>query len=370
MDYYELLGVNKNSSEEEIKKAYRKLAHQHHPDKGGGDEKKFKEINEAYQVLGNAEKRAQYDRFGKNFSGAGPGGGGQSGFSGGNPFGGFGFDAGGINFEDLGDMGDIFETFFGGGRRGSAGRQRGRDRSGSDLQINQEITLEEAYAGAAKELKFKTFNVCESCTGLGYDKQAGVKQCDVCKGAGEVRESRRTVFGTFAQSKQCTKCAGRGEIPNIICAQCKGVGRVGATRTLTIEIFPGVSDGQLIKVAGGGEAGESGAKSGDLYVQVRVLPHKVFERVESDLLVKKEIGVIDILVGKKISIPVISGGATEVEIPGGFSFNERLRVSGKGMPKFGGHGRGDLFIEFEVRAPKKVSGKLKKVLEEFGGEVS
>ncbi len=366
-DYYELLGVSKTASEDEIKKAFRKLAHQHHPDKEGGDEKKFKEINEAYQVLSDKEKRAQYDRFGKAGA-AGAGFGGQGAGFGGFGQGGFGFDVNGINMDDLGDVGDIFETFFGGGRR--RGGPRARDLSGSDLQITQEITLEEAYTGVTKELKFKTFDSCGTCKGVGYEKSAGVKQCDVCKGAGEVRETRRTVFGTFAQSKACSKCAGRGEIPNKMCEGCKGVGRVSATRTLQIEIVAGVSDGQLIKITGAGEAGERGARSGDLYVQIRVVPNKVFRREGDDLYIRQTLGVMEILLGKKVEVPVIAGGITTVEIPSGFNLSETLRVSGKGMPRFGGRNHGDLYVQFEVKTPKKVSGKLRKLLEESEGEVS
>lgn len=359
MDYYEILGVSKTASEEEIKKAYRKLAHQHHPDKSGGDEKKFKEINEAYQVLSNAEKRAQYDRFGKAGVGSGPFGSAQG------QHGGFGFDVNmdGMNFGDMGDIGDIFESMFGGGMRG---RSRRPQTAGSDLQIIQDITLEEAFSGARKELKFKTFDVCTTCTGHGHDVKEGVKKCDTCDGRGEVKENRKTFFGAFAQVRPCTKCAGRGEIPNKICAVCKGEGRVAATRTLSIDIVLGISDGQLIKIAGAGEAGIRGSLSGDLYVQVRVIPHKVFHRVDADLLIQKEISPIDILLGKKIAIPVISGGMYEVEIPSNFNLSEKLRVVGKGMPKFGGHGHGDLYVSFSVRTPKKVSPKLRKAIEESG----
>jgi molecular chaperone DnaJ len=365
MDYYETLGVGKSASEDEIKKAFRKLAHQHHPDKGGGDEKKFKEINEAYQVLSDKEKRAQYDRFGK----AGTAGSGFGGFSaqGGSAWGG-GFDFGNVDLGDLGDMGDIFESFFGGGRR--RGGTGARNFSGSDLQITQEITLEEAYAGSTKELKFKTFDPCATCTGLGYEKAAGAKTCDACKGTGQIREQRRTVFGTFAQTKTCTKCAGRGEIPNKVCPTCQGVGRMPVTRTLGLDIVAGVSDGQLIRVAGAGEAGERGAKSGDLYVQIRVAPHNVFRREGDDLYIQQQISVVDILRNKKISVPVISGGEEQVEIPAGFNFSEPLKISGKGMPRFGARSHGDMYVVFEVKAPKKVSGKLKKLLDEMEGDIS
>lgn len=357
-DYYEILGVAKSATPEEIKKAYYSLAHKYHPHKAGGNEAKFKEINEAYQVLSNPEKRAQYDRFGKNFQGAG--GPGAGGFGAG--FGGAGFDFSGINIDDLGDVGDIFESFFGGGR--SRGR-KARDTSGADLKIVQTITLEEAYTGVVKELKFNTFDSCKECTGLGYERAAGVKQCSECKGAGEIRESRRTVFGTFAQRKTCPKCEGRGEIPNKICATCKGDGRVQATRLQKVEILAGVADGQLIKIAGAGEAGEHGGGSGDLYVQIRVIADARFDRDGNNLIVHKEISPLAILLGKKVTLTLMQDKSMEVEIPHGFDFAEPLRVEGKGMPIFGTRKHGDLFVVFHVVAPKKVDGKLKKALEGF-----
>ncbi len=365
MDYYELLGVSKSASEDELKKAYRKLAHQYHPDKAGGDEKKFKEINEAYQVLSSAEKRAQYDRFGKNFSGAG-GGGHQHGA--GFNQGGFGFDINMDGFGGMGDISDIFESMFGGAMGGSS-RRRQQQGGGSDLQIIQDVTLEEVFSGARKELKFKTFDACAACSGLGHEAKAGVKTCETCGGRGEVREARKTMFGAFQQVRACTKCAGRGEIPNKMCAICKGAGRVAATRTITIDIVEGINDGQLIKVTGGGEAGERGNRAGDLYVQIRVAPHKIFRRAEADLFIEKQVDLVDVLLGKKVAVPVISGVTTEVEIPGGFNLSEKLKVSGKGLPKFGSHGHGDLYVEFDIRTPKKINSKLKKALEEFGGEV-
>lgn len=357
MDYYEILGVSKNANEEDLKKAYRKLAHQHHPDKAGGNEKKFKEINEAYQVLSNSQKRAQYDRFGKDFNaGGGPSGG--AGFG----QGGFGFDINMDGFGGMGDISDIFESMFGGG----GSRRRREQGGGSDLQIIQDITLEEAYSGARKELKFKTFDKCAECAGLGHDAKAGVKKCETCGGRGEVREARKTMFGAFQQVRACTKCASRGEIPNKMCATCKGAGRLSATRTLTIDIVAGIDDGQLIKVSGGGEAGERGTPSGDLYVQVRVAPHKVFRRSEADLFIEKEVQLVDVLLGKKIAVPLISGGTADVEIPAGFNLNEKLRLAGKGMPAFGGHNQGDLYVVFNIHTPKKINAKLKKALEEFG----
>ena len=363
MDYYELLGVSKNASDDDIKKAYRTLAHKYHPDKAGGDEKKFKEINEAYQVLGSAEKRAQYDRFGKAPNG-GAGGHGHAGFG----QGGFGFDVNmdGMDFGNMGDLGDIFESMFGG--MGGGHRRSRANTGGSDLQITQQVTLEEAYAGARKELKFKTFDQCKDCLGRGHDIKAGAKTCEACNGRGEVKEVRKSFFGSVQQVRSCSKCSGTGEIPNKICPTCKGHGRVNATRTLAIDVLAGVADGQLIKVSGAGEAGERGSQSGDLYVQISVAPHRVFRRVEQDLYIRKPITLLDVLLGKKIDLPLMSGGTLSLEIPADFNLNEKLKVSGRGMPGLGSKSHGDLFVEFEVRTPKKIDVKLKKALEGFENE--
>ena len=364
-DYYALLGITKTASEDDIKRAYRKLAQQYHPDRPTGNEKKFKEINEAYQVLSNAEKRAQYDRFGKTFNGAGPGG------SGGFGQGGFGFDFNGANFGgDFGDFGDIFESFFG-GMGGSAGwRRRKTYTRGNDLQINQEITLEEAYRGIKKELSFKAYTVCDACAGLGHFAKEGVKTCGTCNGRGEIKEVRNTFFGNFQQVRACAKCNGAGEIPNKPCTNCKGSGRLVKPRTISIDILAGVADGQLIKITGAGETGERSAPAGDLYVSVRVAPDKVFRRDGPSLLIKREVTMTDILRGKPIEITLISGERLSVEIPNNFSLSERIRVAGKGMPQFGGRGYGDLYIELDVRTPKKVSSKAKKLLEDLDNEIA
>lgn len=351
-DYYEVLGISKTATEAEVKNAYRKLAQKYHPDKKSGDEAKFKEINEAYQTLSNKQKRAQYDRFGQTFSGA-PGG-----FSG---FNGQGFN-GSINFEDLGDFSDIFESFFGGGRAS----RRKTYRRGADLQITQEINLEQAYAGVTKELEFTTFGACKDCDGLGHDSKEGTKKCEVCNGQGEIREVRQSFFGSVQQVKACSACQGSGEIPNKVCKTCKGSGRVEENRHQKVEIVPGVSHGQLIKITGAGEVGEKKAGAGDLYIQVLIKPHKVFTRDGANLLLKKEVSLIDVLLDKKIEIETISGEAVSVEIPAGFNFAEKLKLSDKGMPHLHSRGYGDLFIEFEVKKPKKISSKLKKLLEEFG----
>ena len=359
-DFYKILGVSKNASDEDIKRAYRKLAHEHHPDKAGGNEAQFKKINEAYQVLGSKEKRAQYDRFSS---------GGGSAFGGGHygqHAGGFGgFDAGNIDPSEFGDLGDIFESFFGGG-----GRRRKTYTRGSDLQVNQDISLEDSFNGVKKELSFKAYAQCQECAGLGHFAKEGTKQCTTCNGQGEVKEVRNTFFGNFQQVRACSKCRGSGQIPNKICNTCKGAGRAVAGRSLKVEILPGVMDGQLIKISGAGEAGEQGAPAGDLYVQVRVLPHKVFARKENDLYIKKQVTLVDVLLGKKVEVPTISGKPQDIEIPAGFNLTEKLKVAGQGMPRWSSYGHGDMYVELDVRTPKKITAKARKLLEDLSGEIS
>ena len=376
-DYYKILGVSRDASGEEIKKAYRRLAHHYHPDKAGGDEKKFKEINEAYQVLSDKKKREYYDGFGT----AEPGGPfGWGGFYGSAPNwegfsegGGSASGWGGYDFGDFGDIGDIFDSIFEG--LGVKPRRRTYER-GSDLEVKAEITLEEAFRGAIKNIKVKTFVRCEHCKGQGADVSAGFTNCSLCGGQGEIKEQKRTFFGSFSQVKTCGRCHGSGQIPNKICNSCKGSGRVLAEREVKMEILPGIEDNQLIKVKEAGEAGERGTATGDLYVRVKIKPHAIFERKGSDLIVKKEIKVIDLILGRKVEVPTISGGKISVEIPAGFNLRENLRIPGEGMPRFGSstglaalsYGRGDLLINFTIKAPKKLSPKAKKILEDLEKE--
>jgi len=395
MDYYKILGVSKAATEEEIKKAYRKLAHKYHPDKAGGDEKKFKELNEAYQVLSSKEKRAQYDRYGRVFSaggGSASGEGGPFGFAQGGPFGGFGggpFDFSaqggpssgwdpntgdfgfGPDFE-MGDLGDIFDAFF----EGMGIKQRRRTyHRGSDIQINLEISLEEAFKGLEKEINYQTEVKCVKCEGVGHDSKAGFKKCSVCDGRGEIKETRNTFFGNFTQIKTCSVCHGSGQIPNKVCDTCKGSSRVKSERRVKVNVIPGVGDGQIINVKNMGQAGERGAESGDLFVKIKIKPHPVFIREGDNLIAKKEIGLIDLLLsfadgGKKIEAPTLSGKKITIEIPAGFDIRQPIRIAGEGMPHFNGFGRGDLFVVLEVKTPKKLSSKAKKLLDDLNKETN
>lgn len=358
-DYYKILGVSKNASEDEIKKAYRRLAHEYHPDRPHGDEKKFKEINEAYQILSNHDKKSQYDRFGQVFEGGGSPGSSQG-------FGASGFDPSQFGFEfSFGDSGgninDIFETFF----EGLGIKQKRKTYSrGADIEIVEEITLEDAFRQIKKKIKYKVSRHCIECSGLGHDKKSGVEECTHCGGRGEIRESKNSFFGAFSQVRQCSKCSGSGQVPKKPCASCRGTGLTMGTREVAIDIRPGVSDGQIIKIKGAGEDGSHGSESGDAYVKIVIKPHLVFSRHIDDLLIKKEIKALDILLGRKIEIPTIEGEKIQVEIPQGTNIRQMLRVPYKGMPHFQSSGRGDLLVEIDLKFPTKISDKARKLFEE------
>lgn len=351
-DYYQVLGLNRNASDEEIKTAYRKLAHKYHPDKAGGDEQKFKKINEAYQVLSNKEKRRQYDQFGRVFDGSG------AGSPGSNPFQGFNWnvDFGNADFGDLGGLGDIFETFFG-GRASREARNRG-----ADLEMAEEISLEEAASGKQVTLDYETKVECAKCGGKGHDPSKGTAKCAACSGSGQSQKIRNTILGSFYETSSCPACGGKGTIPKEKCSVCAGTGTVIANRKVVFEVKPGVEDGQIIKIKNMGEA-KADAEAGDLYVRIRVKPHPVFERLGNDLLMKKTVNFKDLLIGKKIPIVTLTGKKIEVEVPAGFNLRDDLRIPGEGINR-----HSDLYVRLDVRTSKKISGKLKKLLEEFDGE--
>ncbi|MEZ4156697.1 MAG: DnaJ C-terminal domain-containing protein [Candidatus Paceibacterota bacterium] len=365
MDYYKILGVDKNASEADIKKAYRTLAHKYHPDKKTGDEKKFKEVNEAYQVLGNKEKRAQFDRFGSAFNGAG-GQGGFSGFEGFSAGGGpAGWDFSQFNNGDFGGFSDIFEQFFGGAQRGGGRRQP----KGSDIKLGVEITLEEAFTGAEKEIEYKTFESCKKCDSLGYVKKEGLSKCERCEGRGRVKQTVRSILGTLQQVGPCPDCFGKGEKPNKLCEECNGAGRVATKRKEIISIPAGVENGQLLKLPHAGQAGERGDASGDLYVQILVKQSKDFERDGSDLITYKTVSSTDVLLGKEIDIETIGGKIVSVTLPKDIDFGQALRVSSYGMPSMRTGRRGDLFVRLNIRHPEKLSKKAKEALKILKEEI-
>lgn len=365
-DYYKILGINKGASDEEIKKSFRKLAHQYHPDKKGGNEKKFKEIAEAYSILSDKKKREQYDKYGRVFDGQ-QSNGGAGPFGAGGPFNnGFGFEFDPSAFNDFTDLGDIFSAFF----EGMGVRQKRRTyHRGADIEIIQEITLEEAFYGVKKELKYNIAVGCAKCNGKGYDQKEGLEKCSVCGGSGEIKEARNTFFGNFSQIKQCKECFGSGQIPKKSCAECRGMGIISGNRDIKVEILPGVMDSQFIKITGVGEAGERGAGIGDLYVRIKIKPHSVFSRRGNDLFIRKEIKLIDILLGEKIEAPTIDGKKIQIEIPENFDLKNDLIIPKQGMPIFGSSNRGNLVVEFKIKTPKKPNAKAKKILEDLKKEM-
>ena len=339
MDYYKILGIDKNASAEDIKRAYRRLAHQYHPDRPSGDEKKFKEINEAYQTLSNQDKRRQYDQFGSGFNNFG----GFGGFGGGNssPF---GFD---VNFEDLSDLGDIFDSVF----EGLGIKRRKTYQRGADLEMGLEITLKDAYDGVNEEISFSGFVQCPDCKGFGHFAEAGFDKCSVCDGKGEIRENRATFFGNFSQVRNCDRCFGSGQLPKKTCSNCKASGRIKKRKTISVAVASGVRDGQIIKIAGAGEAGERGASAGDLYIRVKIKPHPQFAVRGDDLLMERELDLRGIIKNEKIKITTLGGKKLELEIPKGADLTKEFRVPNEGMPKFGQRGKGDLYLHFIIRKP-------------------
>jgi len=364
-DYYKVLGVDRNSTDEEIKKAYRQLAHKYHPDKQGGNEAKFKEINEAYQVLSDKNKKAQYDQYGQVFSGAngqgGPGGFGGFDFSQGFP-GGFEFNFGGDS-----DFGDIFEGIFGGGMGGR--KKRKTVRSGSDIRFVVEISLEEAYSGIKREISYETLVKCSICNGVGHEKDSDFKTCEKCDGRGEIKEVKQSFFGAFTRVNQCPNCFGEGKIAEKICKNCHGRGRIKSKKKVSVDIQAGISDGQIIRITGAGEDGERGNQSGDLYVEVNIKPHKLFKRQGADLITETRVSISQIILGAEIELEMLSGKKIIVKIPSGTEVGQVLRVKGRGMPYFGRSSFGDLFVRVGVKIPKKVSHKAEKLLKELEGEI-
>lgn len=363
-NFYDILGVSKGASDDDIKKAYRKLAHKHHPDKAGGDEKKFKEINEAYQVLSDKTKRSQYDQFGQTFNSAQ---GGQAGGFGGFDFSGFqGFGSQGsqgsqgfeFNFGGE-DLGDIFSDIFGGGRRASRRKKRG-----ADIQVDIEITFSEMAKGVEKEINLRKTKVCEECGGTGGEKNAGKKTCPTCKGSGQIQKNVRSIFGSFSQVTECPECQGEGEIYERKCRHCGGDGRVKGEERIKVKIPAGIQNGQAISIRGAGEMGEKGSMPGDLYVGIRVRTDKKFIRKGQDVLSVENIPFSLATLGGKIEVETVFEKLI-LKIPTGTQSGEVFRIKGQGIPDLGGRSVGNHLVEIKIQTPRHLSREQKDLLEKL-----
>lgn len=360
-DYYDILGVPHDATPEQIRQAFYKLAHRYHPDKGG-DPEKFKEINEAYRVLSDPEKRAQYDKFGTVFGGVGAetkGGPQWQSFDWDIPF---GFSS---DFSSFSGLEDIFADFFNSGTK----RTKRREQRGKNLEIDLEISLEEAAFGVKKEVSFKTYVVCPHCHGKGYEPHSKMKTCPKCKGEGVIRTVKRTFWGTFTQIVECPKCHGRGKIPEKPCRVCGGDGRYYDRKSITVDIPAGVRDGEVIRIKGEGEAGILGAPNGDLFIKIRVKPHPVFERKGDDLFTTITISFPEAALGTKKEIKTLEGKTIVIKIPPGTDSGEIFRVRNKGIKHFNAPGAGDLYIKVKVKTPKSLSRKAKELLNELQQEI-
>lgn len=355
-DYYEVLGVSKGASDDEIKKAYRKLAKKYHPDVNPGDqaaEAKFKEVNEAYSILSDKEKRARYDQFGHagvdpNYGAGGPGGG-------------FGFDMGDI------DLGDIFGSFFGGGFGGfggSSSARRNGPQKGESLRANLTITFEEAAFGCEKELNLNRSEECEACHGSGCEPGTTAETCPDCRGTGVVRVQQRTGGFAFSSTAACTRCRGTGKIIHSPCKACGGSGSVKKSKRVTVSIPAGIDDGQAVSLRGQGNAGKNGGPAGDLIVGVRVKPSSQFRRDGTTVLYEQPVTFYQAVMGAELEIPTIDG-KVKYNLPAGTQPGTTFRLRGKGIPELRGRGRGDQYVTVRVQVPSSLTGEQKEALRAY-----
>ena len=345
-DYYDLLGVSRGVGDEDIRKAFRRKAMEFHPDrnKSPAAEEKFKEINQAYQVLSDANKRAQYDQFGKAGVGAN-GGAGQ-------PFDGF---------DVFGGFGDIFDSFFGDG----TGRRARQAQRGSDLQQRVVLNFEEAVFGAEREVEVTRLENCSVCSGAGNEPGTPLDTCNTCKGNGQVRRAQRSVFGQFTQVTTCTSCQGRGTIIKTVCSNCRGGGKERKSRKIAVNIPAGVESGIQVRLTGEGDAGSEGGGPGNLYVYLDVQEHQFFQREGSDLIYELPINIAEAALGVDKSIPTLDGDDEELSLPQGTQPGSEFRIRGKGVPHLNGSRRGDLRVSVDVRVPGSLDDRQRELLEEL-----
>ena len=346
-DYYEVLGVNKNATPDQIKSAYRKLAVKHHPDKNKGDktsEEKFKEGSEAYHVLSDDKRKTNYDQFGH----AAFEGGGSQGFG---------------NFDFGSSFSDIFEDFFGDDVFGGGGRSgRRTSNRGNDLRYDVSISMEEAYSGLNKKVNYTTYKKCSRCTGQGSEPGSKPITCKYCNGRGKVRTNQ----GFFTVQQTCPQCSGYGEMIGSPCNKCNGNGKVQANENVTVKIPKGVDDGTRIRVSGKGEAGSKGGSSGDLYLFISIDNHEIFKRAEENLYYELPVSFTDAALGTSVEVPSIDGGKSKIKIPAGTQHGKQFRLKGKGMPILRRNLFGDLYIRINTQVPNSLSKRQREILEEFG----
>ncbi|MEK7208855.1 MAG: molecular chaperone DnaJ [Patescibacteria group bacterium] len=352
-DYYEILGLTRNATSEEVRKAFHKLAHKYHPDKKGGDESKFKEVNEAYQILSDERKRQAYDHYGE--AGSTGGWAGQNAGAGDWQFDFSGFDAAGQGTQF--DLGDLFSEFFGGERDG-----RRRQRRGRDISVDIQISFAEAVFGSERNLLISKIGQCERCNGTGAETGSTRRQCEACNGRGQIRETRRSLLGSISAVRTCEKCNGVGERPEKNCAVCGGPGVLKKNEEIKVTIPAGVNDGEMIRLSGRGEAAAHGT-FGDLYIKVHVEKHPIFRREGEQLAMDLSIKLSDAILGAEQEIKVLDG-QIKIKIPEGVSSGEILRVKGRGVP-IGPGRRGDLYIHLKVKTPEKISKKARKLVEDL-----
>ncbi len=366
-DYYEILGVDKNASSEEIKRVFRKLAQKYHPDKAGGSAEKFKEVNEAYQTLADLEKRKMYDQYGPAFEQARAKGG-FSGFEGFRDFASYAEAMRGagqrVDFEDLGfsSLGDLFGDFFGFGRSGRQSASRGRD-----IEVGLTIDFQEAVFGTERSIELERYIKCGKCDGSGLEPGSKFITCQHCNGRGQVMQAQSTFFGTFRSMGICSECGGQGKVPERKCRQCRGQGRIKKLSKIKIKIPAGINNGQSIRISGQGEAGKTGAPTGNLYVIMRVRPSTRFERRGDDIFSEEKISISQAVLGGNIKVETIDG-KVKLNIPTGTSSGQEFRLRGKGVPHLSGRGRGDQIVTINIKIPKHLTRKQKKLLVELGEE--
>ena len=385
-DYYEILGIKKDASIQEIKQAFRKLAQKYHPDKADGNAEKFKEINEAYQTLSNPEKRGMYDQYGPAFAQA-QAKGGFSGFDGFRDWASWAEAMKGgearADFEgfDFGNLGDLFEDFFSAGGGSAFGRSfgrsstKGRYQRGRNMEIELGIDFREAIFGTEKKIKLDRYVKCEKCDGIGSEPGSKMITCQVCQGRGQVVQSRSTFFGSFQTTAICSKCQGQGSVPEKKCRQCQGRGRTRKVSETKIKIPPGINHGQTIRITGQGEAGEMRAQSGDLYVTVMIRPDHKFKRQRNNLFSEEEISISQSVLGDKVEVETIDG-SVKLKIPSGTPSGQMFKLKGKGVPYLARQGgaltraqpKGDHIVRIKIKIPKHLTKKQKNLLRELKQE--